>query len=429
MNLSLPTRRIVKPRRRHPRGSAYLAVLGASTIVMIIGLAALMAVRVEQQISTDADEAVQARFNARSSIEAALFFTDAVPTWRDIFPNDTWLMLFFDDGTIAFKFDDEIDGVLSGDATQPVRLYGKGTVGDAVRIQSVLLQPPDLTPLPMDFLSVGIHSSLELKITGGNTLTVTGAPASTNANLRHDGDIIGDAEALTESGGGTVTGMTTVPAPFKNLPSATVIDSYIAKATLLAFNGDFDKIVLAPGVNQYGGGLNPDGVYYINTGDNDIVIKNSRIYGTLVINAGTKEVKIQGDVLIHPYRADYPVLIVRGKLRIEFDGYDSQLDEVDMGHNFNPPGAPYQGQTDNIDDDDVYPSEIQGLVHVTGQLELKTTSMIRGAIVAENLATIGDDPQIVHDANLVTSPPQGYMETPGNTGMSKAPGTWKWETQ
>lgn len=432
MNLSKPTRKIVKP--RHRRGSVYLAVLGTSIITMILGLAALMAVRVEQQISANAKDAVQARLNARTSIETAFHVLQSTANWRNTFAHGLWTTLSFDDGTIAFKLVDEKDGILHGNTTQPVRLYGKGTVGNAVRIQSVLIEPPGGNmQQPMDLLGMAIHSALELKISGGQQLTIIGAPASTNVNFRIDGDLIGDVEASTQSGNGNVTGSTTIPAPFKNMPPATVFDNYVAKATTLAHNGDFEAMVLTPTVNEYGGSTNPDGVYYINTNGNNITIKHSRVHGTLVIDAGTKNVTIQNQVLMQPYRSDYPVLIVRGELHIQFNGDGQALDEVDINHNFNPPGAAYQGQSD-ADQLDVYPSEVQGLVHVIGLLQLNETSLVRGAIICEDTATIGGgggthEPMIIHDPNLTLSPPEGYATAAINAGMTMTPGTWQWETQ
>ena len=116
-------------------------------------------------------------------------------------------------------------------------------------------------------------------------------------------------------------------------------------------SGNIDKRLLAPGVNDYAGGLNAEGVYYIDTAGNDITIEFSRIHGTLVIDAGTNnKVIIQEECFIQPYRDDFPALIIRAMevdLKLRSNSGVSTLKEDATGHNFNPTGAPYLGQTDS----------------------------------------------------------------------------------
>ena len=68
-----------------------------------------------------------------------------------------------------------------------------------------------------------------------------GAVASTNGNFRNDGTLDGSIDALTQSGGGTVTGATNIPAPPKAMPPGSVFATYVAKATPLPFSGDIDN--------------------------------------------------------------------------------------------------------------------------------------------------------------------------------------------
>ena len=129
---------------------------------------------------------------------------------------------------------------------------------------------------------------------------------------------------------------------------------------------------------------------------------------------------LTNQVFIHKFRQDYPVLIVRGELNLKYSSAGTSLRESDWGHNFNPSGAACQGQTD-IDQSDEYPSEIQGVVHVTGPLTMAHTSRVLGAIIGEDDITSRGFSEIVHDSALVTNPPEGYQ---ANGQMVITPGSW-----
>ena len=132
---------------------------------------------------------------------------------------------------------------------------------------------------------------------------------------------------------------------------------------------------------------------------------------------------LDNDVNLQNYRPDYPVLIVRGKVEIKVNPLN--LSESDYSHNYNPIGAPYQGQTDS-DQFDQYPSEINGLVHATGEIKfMVASSKVVGTVISDGTVKVEENPQIIHDPNLVVDPPQGYAKI--NTGgeMRIVPGSWR----
>jgi len=263
----------VRHRRHTTRpGTIYVAVLGAATIVMILGLSGLTAVRIKARTANAEGESKKAHRSAHSAIVQGLFHIQTDSNWRTTFTNGTWVPYTFGGANLSWKVVDEQDGDLADDPTEPVRLHGKGEFGSSTQLLSVLLEVTK--PQPMDALRTAVHSAGELYIKGGKSLTATGAPASTNGNFKIDGTLFGSVEAATQTGGGTVTGTVTIPAPAKNLPAATVFDDYKAKATILPYSGDIDTLVIAPGINEYIlGQLNPDGVYFIDTVGNDLKIR------------------------------------------------------------------------------------------------------------------------------------------------------------
>jgi hypothetical protein len=122
-----------------------------------------------------------------------------------------------------------------------------------------------------------------------------------------------------------------------------------------------------------------------------------------------------------PYREDFPVLIVKGSVYQNTSG--TTLNEIDEGHNYNPPGASYQGETDS-DTSDTYPSGIHGLIHVIGNAEFNQTGLQRGAIVVDGQAEISAATALTHDPDLMYNPPLGYANDPNSTAMVIRSGSW-----
>jgi hypothetical protein len=107
-------------------------------LITVIGLSSLWAMRVERSIAGLGKAVVQARVAAGSFLEVALLRIAQDPDWRTTYTHDVWTTdETVDNVTYAFKLLDEQDGNLANDPNQPVRLYAKATVGDAVRIYSV----------------------------------------------------------------------------------------------------------------------------------------------------------------------------------------------------------------------------------------------------------------------------------------------------
>jgi type II secretory pathway component PulK len=120
----------------------YLAVLGASMIITVLGVAGIFVVRLQAQTTTTANHAVRATAASASVIDLARLRLNTSATWRTDHTNNTWIAdITFDGGRIAYKLVDEADGNLANDSTTPVRVYGRAVFGKALRMQSVLVNP------------------------------------------------------------------------------------------------------------------------------------------------------------------------------------------------------------------------------------------------------------------------------------------------
>ena len=418
-----------KPSRR--AGSVYVAVVGVTMIVAIIGVCGIQLARTQLKGVQATNDRQQARILALSAVDHAVSMMRDNVNWRADYTNDTEVGPYtLGDDSFTWKLVDP-DGDLDDDASDPLWVYGIGRAGDAVWVSKAKARIDG--GLPLELLRTAVHTQRGISVDPFSSLAVTGAPASADANVDIGtfGTVFGDLEATSLSGG-TVTGTTTVPAELKGMPPTTVFDDYVARATALPFSGDFYKMVLAPGVNEYGGGVNADGVYYINTSGNDIDIRRSRIHGTLLIDASPDGiVAFNARCFIHPYRDDFPTLIIKAKevyLDYETNGGVDELREGGANHNFNPVGAPYLGQVDS-DQSDRYPSEILGLVHVIGDASVWTPGnpRIHGVLAVQGKLRMYTPGEIVHDPKLMANPPLGYTDDPNSTDMIIGAQSWTCE--
>ena len=123
----------------HRRGSAYVIALGASMFVMLTGMTALLAAQSQWRATENTVVTAQTRLGAQSAIELGRYLIEADPNWRNNYTNDQWNTHAWDHGDLSWKLVDEIDGDLSNDAIQPVRIWGRSTINSGARLCSVLI--------------------------------------------------------------------------------------------------------------------------------------------------------------------------------------------------------------------------------------------------------------------------------------------------
>jgi hypothetical protein len=390
-------------------------------MVAVIGFTALTLGRIRTRAMAGTDNWVEAGHLAFSGVEYAITIMNDVPTWRSAFLHGSSVPVLnqqLGGGSFEIVLVDEEDGNLADQPSDPVRLYGIGRVGDAVRVHSVLSQPAH----GLDILRTAVHAGVEIQVKSGDELILTGAPASTNGNMRNDQILYGDVETVTVSGGGTTTGVTTITAP-KQMPDAGVFDMYCGMATQIPYIGHLLGGVLAPGYNVWGP-TNEDGLYFIDTVGHDIDIEGVRIHGTLVVRAPGKKVRLREAVFLKNYRSDYPALLVDGELEIRMKTESFSLAETTWGVNFNPAGAPFEGVSD-VDLTDTYPNEVYGLIHATNQIIFAETPRIRGTVISDYRIEIDGPTHIIHDRSLYEDPLLGYADP--LSPMKIMSGTWRWD--
>lgn len=441
-------------RTPHRRGSVYIMVLGVSLLVTVMGVGSLLAARSSARAAETGTETEQAQQSARAAVEFGLYYIRNNPNWRDLKTSGSWSnKTVFAEGAINFALVDEVDGVLNNNDTDPVRVYGRGEYGGSVRLMSV-----ELITSATGYQALGfpLHTASDFSFPTAThqgapaVLTVEGGPLSSAGTVTNLGTITGAVEAVAYTGAGNVSAGVQLD-PLKattTMPPAAVFDFYldVENATTIPWNttnfpynsgkGRYDVgfDVLTPSGSSTGGVIpNPNGLYYVEVPAGvKLQVDRCRIRGTILFQGGVgTTIHFGGQILWEPARADYPMSIIRGATSVELDSRGTDgLSEPNLAKNFNPPGFPYLSVTD-ADQTDLYPSDLNGLIHVIGAS--CTTTLFdavesNGAIICEGPVTFpggkqGTRARLVHDPSLVSSPPLGY----GSSAVTLREDSWRRE--
>lgn len=111
-------------------------------LVTIAAMSGLSAARSRLREVEATSSTSEARFYAECAVEMGLHAISHDSDWRDTYTNDEWQPVRpIAGGGYSWKIVDEEDDDLDAGQPGPVRLYGKGVIGDAMRVYSVELKP------------------------------------------------------------------------------------------------------------------------------------------------------------------------------------------------------------------------------------------------------------------------------------------------
>ena len=133
------------------RGTAYVLVLGITSLLVTLGLAAIELSSIERERYELAQDQATARYAAFTGLDLLHKSLEGNSTWRDSASDDTWGIVYVEgDLTLSYKFVDEEDGMIAGDYTQPFRLYTRASIGHSNRLYSVVYTPDASNNLTRD---------------------------------------------------------------------------------------------------------------------------------------------------------------------------------------------------------------------------------------------------------------------------------------
>jgi hypothetical protein len=146
-----------------------------------------------------------------------------------------------------------------------------------------------------------------------------------------------------------------------------------------------------------------------------LVIERSRIVGTLlVINPGAGSCVSYGPISWRPAVAGYPALLVdsdNGSSAADFslNATNRGLSEKDIGVNYNPGGAGDEEFGQDADTNDIYRSQIRGMIAVRNDLAYENRPLVRGQIiVGNNIANSSGELEVDFLPESLLNPPPGF---------------------
>ena len=404
----------VKKYRR--RGTLYVAVLGCSLVVTVLGVSAVMATRIDGRAMRGSADLIAARNLAQSSVDIGFSTISSESAWRTARTPGAWRSSqAAGEGVISLSVADPVDGVFTDTKWEPVTLTGTGVVREA----RYLLEATALArPAALPALNTCLHTSGKVTVSLLKSVTLTGAPLSMNGSVNGPGTITGNVHAGSVGLLPIIIGTSTIPSPAKEMPDAGLFAMYKSLATPVVGVTEIDRRVLTATLNPWGT-ANPDGVYYFESTTSEFRVRRSRMQGTILIKCPSGgKVLLDDTAFMESFRADYPTLIVDGALELALSS--DNFSEASQGVNLNPTQAPYLGNFDS-DTTDSYPNEVRGLVHVTGAVTFSRSPIVRGVIIAHGDVSVGGTPQLIHNPALYLKPPMGYV----TYSMQIAYGSWR----
>ena len=141
---------ICRSRRRARRGSIYILTLGTALTVAILGMTAMMIVRIQRSQIDDVIQTGDAELYAKAALEIALLRIKNDANWRTTYSNGVWESnKSIGRGTYTLEGIDPDDGDLSDSDSDPLVITGTGIAGQATqKLQvTVYFAPPALEAL------------------------------------------------------------------------------------------------------------------------------------------------------------------------------------------------------------------------------------------------------------------------------------------
>jgi hypothetical protein len=389
-------------------------VLSVSMILMITGLSALVASRIQRRGSEGGNDLGAASLYAQSAIDLGMYWIENDSAWRTSRGEGSWAVKqLIGQGSFSLEANDlGSTKLLEASAdTDSVLLTGTGFKGQAEYKLQVTLTP---YVRGLDCLEVALDAGVDLTFSStlscDHTVSANGNIIATGASGTSNLEALGTIDP-----GGIVGTQTTLSNP-RTLPASTVFDYYVdpLNGTAIDINALeqqsstalLRRVVLSPASNPYPPyNTNGEGIYIINCAGQDIYIQECRIVGTLVLlNPGPGSDMFSSVNWVSGV-PDYPALLVSGDMRISLSSAPL-LESPDTG-SLNPPGTPYGGVEDT-DTTDKYPSLIKGLVYVSGNMTISNDPVFDGVVVVGGSLVAPGNMILQYVANYLDNPPPGF---------------------
>jgi hypothetical protein len=420
----------MRTRSLQRRGGVYVFVLATAMLTTIIGLMVLTTAQINGRANAGTNDSMEAAVLAQSAVEYGLNTVANDSNWRNDYANNAIVTPYISlgRGSITFKLTDDVNAKAADltNTADAVRVYGIATINNTARVYSVRgTQGSPLACLKNNItagaMNLGTANIIGTPTLYSNTSITGGLAVLTGAILDATLSInLGSLLNLTVNTGVVAEALPdTVHAFDYYNQNGTTIS--IGSIPSVSGNPTIQNQVLGPTTNKLGGGTNPKGIYIIDCKNENLVIQNFRMYGTLVIlNPGPSSI-IQSSVYFSPVTAGYPCLMVSGNWNIATTA-TNLADSSSSLTNYNPAGEPYMGTADTTYTTS-YPCRFDGIVYVSGNLTTSNTFSNQGTVIVNGSWTPAGTANLTYDPTSYNNPPPGF--TSGK--LIPVSGTWRWE--
>ncbi|MCG8649841.1 MAG: hypothetical protein MI861_08410, partial [Pirellulales bacterium] len=306
------------------------------------------------------------------------------------------------------------DGDLSDSDIDSVELTVHAKVGSAQAAIAATLEPD---PIAYDLLRYAVTATDDLQLDSGGVLTAERPIQVADSCKTFSSGVIVTPQ-LECSGSVYPTLRGDLSAANVTLPSRNVVNDYIARGTEIP-NAAVPRslgrllirdVVLSAGNNPFGS-TDPNGIYWLDADGRQVIIANCRLEATLVVKDASVTQFSGGLNWTYPNQPDAAFVSNSPIFMIMMD---STLDESDRGVNFNPPSSPYRGTLSDSDTDDVYATEIRGVVYSTRNIWIEPLDddaalSITGSIIGRDISSRA----LLHVRQLdelLSAPPLGLSD-------------------
>lgn len=378
-------------------GATYVIVLMASLIVASMTLASVETMRWFARDRADSRNTALLHTAVESCLDLALVQINNDPTWRVNFTSNVDTSPLQINGvSCVYRLIDVDDGDLADNEYDNADLLVTARLGEYCEAWRCTLEPYGD---PLDCLQYSIATDMKVEV-GNLSVTATDQAVASNNNISTlgSGFLTGDSFAVGSISGNTY-GTTNSLATNVSIPDKECLDFYIQNSVAIDINSlpqddsvhVIENQLLSATSNTLSGQLSPEGIYFIDCGDKEIRISNSRLRCTLVLKKPKKNSEVSGSVFWEAAQANYPALLVEGEM--EFNLSRSPLREADAEINFNPPSTPYLGSSD-ANTSTIYPSVLRGLFFASKKIEAKNLGgknhFVGQLITHDQVVTTGD---------------------------------------
>jgi hypothetical protein len=171
-----------------------------------------------------------------------------------------------------------------------------------------------------------------------------------------------------------------------------------------------ENVLLGRGSNPFGSKItSANGIYSIDAIGQDLLIRDCRINGTIVVLNANK-VNLENSISWEPSGRNFPALIANAP--VEDQTLNNTLSEATIGVNLNPATSPYRDSS-NTTVSDSYPSTIVGPIVSTGDILLEGEATLTGPVMTPRRVNVESEELSINvQSDIILNPPPGFFRDP-----------------